>query len=65
MKNNKMSNETPPVNKRIKKKNIRKAEDKTKMIRIDEADHEWIKEKAFQERLTMKDMVTTLIEQYQ
>jgi len=64
MKKRRMSNETPPTNKRIQKRNLKKAVEKTRMIRIDEDDHEWIKNKAYQERLTMKEMVTILIENY-
>ena len=64
MKKRRMSNEAPPTNKRIQKSNLKKSEEKTRMVRIDEDDHEWIKNKAYQERLTMKEMVSLLIENY-
>lgn len=64
MKNKRMSAERPPTNKRIQKNDLKKAEEKTRMIRVDDNDHEWIKNKAFEERLSMKEMVTILIEEY-
>lgn len=65
MKKKRMSSEIPPINKRIENKNSMKKEtSKTQMIRIDEADHEWIKNEAYEKRLTMKDMVSLLIGSY-
>lgn len=64
MKNKRMSAERPPTNKRIQKNDLKKEEVKTRMIRVDDNDHEWIKNKAFEERLSMKEMVTILIEEY-
>ncbi len=65
MKKKRMSNEIPPINKRIENKNSMKKEtSKTQMVRIDEEDHEWIKNQAYEKRLTMKDMVSLLIENY-
>lgn len=58
------SNQTPPQNKRIKKDDMRKANRKTQHIRIDENDYEWIKEKAYLERISMKDLVSKLVENY-
>ena len=64
MKNKRMSAERPPTNKRIQKNDFKKEKVKTRMIRVDDNDHEWIKNKAFEERLSMKEMVTILIEEY-
>jgi len=58
------SNQTPPQNKRIKKDDMRKTNRKTQHIRIDENDYEWIKEKAYLERISMKDLVSKLVENY-
>ena len=65
MKNKRMSSEIPPTNKRIENKNSMKKEtSKTQMVRIDEEDHEWIKNEAYEKRLTIKDMISLLIENY-
>ena len=63
MRKKRMSNERTPVNKRIAN-NLRKPESETKIIRIDESDHEWLKETAYIDRTTMKDLVSKVIEYY-
>lgn len=50
---------TPP-----KRKRETKVVDKTKMVRIDEADHEWLKETAYLERISIKDLVTKVINDF-
>lgn len=63
MKERPMSNQTPPDNKRISK-NLKKPEVETKVVRIEAEDHDWLKETAYVDRVTMKDLVAELIKFY-
>jgi len=54
----------PPKNKRIKKEDIETGNRKTQHIRIDEEDYKWIKETAYIDRISMKDLVSNLVENY-
>lgn len=58
------SNQEPPQNKRLKKEDMTKVNRKTQHIRIDEEDYNWIKETAYIERLSMKDLVSKVIKFY-
>lgn len=61
---NRKSKLEPPKNKRLKKDDMKKSNRKTQHIRIDEEDYNWIKETAYIERLSMKDLVSKLVENY-
>lgn len=39
-------------------------ENETKLVRIDKADHEWLKEKAYIDRLSIKEVVHVIIDNY-
>lgn len=58
------SNQEPPQNKRLKKDDLKKVNRKTQHIRIDDEDYNWIKETAYIERISMKDLITKLVENY-
>jgi len=58
------SNKKTPQNKRINKENMKKANRKTQHIRIDEEDYQWIKDTAYIERISMKDLVSKVIKEY-
>lgn len=58
------SNQEPPQNKRLKKGDLKKVNRKTQHIRIDDEDYNWIKETAYIERISMKDLVAKLVENY-
>lgn len=36
----------------------------TKLVRIGKADHEWLKEKAYIDRISIKEAVHTIIQEY-
>lgn len=61
---NRKSKLEPPKNKRLKKDDMKKSNRKTQHIRIDEEDYNWIKEAAYIERLSMKGLVSKLVENY-
>jgi len=61
---NRKSKLEPPKNKRLKKDDMKKSNRKTQHIRIDEEDYKWIKETAYIDRISMKDLVSNLVENY-
>lgn len=46
------------------KHKVQSSENETKLVRIDKADHEWLKEKAYIDRLSIKEVVHIIIDNY-
>lgn len=70
MKTERRSSHIPPTNARnsrsanAREEKIPESHENTKMVRVDIDDHSWLRDKAYQERVTMKELVSIVIDNY-